>query len=79
MIDNWLISLMYKMFSQMNKKKKNPPKCISQDPVRKTETICQVIQTGKINASGYTDVGGPKDNWVIDSKLIPQRANNVNL
>lgn len=39
MIDNWLISLMYKMFTQMNKKKKNPPKCISQDPVRKTETM----------------------------------------
>lgn len=28
---------------------------------------CQVIQTGKIKPSGYMNVGGSKDNWVLDS------------
>lgn len=78
MIDNWLISLMYKVFAQMNKKKKTHPN-VSVRIQSEKQKPCQVIQTGKINASGYTNVGGSKDNWVIDSKFIPQRAHNVNL
>lgn len=46
MVDEWLavqscqidVRQMYKEFSQINKEEK-PPKCISQDPVRKTETM----------------------------------------
>lgn len=60
MIDNWLFSLC-KEFLQMNKEKKNHPNISVKVQLGKQKP-CQVIQTGKINASGHTDAGGLRDN-----------------
>lgn len=52
-------------FSQINKEKNHPN--VSVKIQSEKQKPCQVIQTGKIKPSGYMNVGGSKDNWVIDS------------